>query len=59
MDWMKIIWAIAIGGLILLLWPQAKHMLKNSPKAGQGDWQAVILPLAAVVGFVVLLIMLV
>jgi hypothetical protein len=59
MDWMKIIWAIAIGGMILLLWPRAKHMIKHSPKAEKGDWQAVILPLAAVVGFVILLIMLV
>jgi hypothetical protein len=59
MDWMKLIWAIAIGGVILLLWPQAKQMFKHSPKAEKGDWQAVILPLAAVVGFVILLIMLV
>jgi hypothetical protein len=59
MDWTKIIMAIAIGGMILLLWPRAKQMMTESPKAEKGDWQAVILPLAAVVGFVILLIMMV
>jgi hypothetical protein len=59
MDWMKILWAVALGGMILLLWPQAKRMLKESPKAERGDWQAVVVPLALVVGFVVLLILLV
>lgn len=34
-------------------------MLTNSPKAEAGDWQAFILPLAGVVGFVALLIWLV
>lgn len=34
-------------------------MLKNSPKAEQGDWQAVLLPIVFVVGFVILLIMMV
>ena len=31
-------------------------MLTNSPKAESGDWQAVLLPLAAVVGFIALLV---
>ncbi|MCM8857671.1 MAG: hypothetical protein LC541_17830 [Candidatus Thiodiazotropha sp.] len=59
MDWSKIIWAVLLGAMILFLWPRAKHMLKNSPKAEQGDWQAVLLPIAFVVGFVILLIMMV
>jgi hypothetical protein len=59
MDWTKIVMAIAIGGMILLLWPRAKAMMTNSPKAEKGDWQAVVLPLAFVVGFVVLLILMV
>jgi len=59
MDWMKIVWAIAIGGMILLLWPNAKRMLKASPKADKGDWQAAFIPLALVVGFVALLILMV
>jgi hypothetical protein len=59
MDWLKIFSAILIVGWIIFIWPRAKYWLKNSPKAQKGDWQAAILPLAAVVGFVVLLIMLV
>ncbi|MES9816617.1 MAG: hypothetical protein ABW155_08195 [Candidatus Thiodiazotropha sp.] len=39
MDWTKIIWALLLGAMILFLWPRAKHMLKNSPKAQAGDWQ--------------------
>jgi hypothetical protein len=59
MDWSKIIWALLLGAMILFLWPRAKHMLKNSPKAQQRDWQAVLLPIAFVIGFVILLIMMV
>ncbi|MCU7844896.1 MAG: hypothetical protein KZQ93_13785 [Candidatus Thiodiazotropha sp. (ex Monitilora ramsayi)] len=59
MDWVKIFSAILIIGWIIFIWPRAKYWMKNSPKAEKGDWQAAILPLAAVVGFVVLLIMLV
>jgi hypothetical protein len=59
MDWLKIFSAVLIVGWIIYIWPRAKYWLKNSPKAQAGDWQAVVLPLAAVVGFVVLLIMLV
>lgn len=57
MDWMKIGWALALVAMLVFLLPRAKHMLKNSPKAGAGDWNAVLLPLALVVGFIVLLIM--
>jgi len=59
MDWTKIIWAIVILAMIFVVWPRAKQMMQDSPKAQAGDWQAVVLPLAAVVGFVILLIMLV
>lgn len=57
MDWMKIASALAIIAMLVFLLPRARHMLKNSPKAGAGDWNAVLLPLALVVGFVILLIM--
>lgn len=59
MDWTSIIWAVGIGGMIVLLWPNAMRMLKHSKKAEKGDWASVVVPLAFVVGFVVLLIMLV
>jgi hypothetical protein len=59
MDWMKIGWALALAAMLVFLIPRARHMLKNSPKAGEGDWGAVLVPLALIVGFVVLLIMVV
>jgi hypothetical protein len=55
--WLKIMSAVLILGWIVFMWPRAKYWLKNSPKAGEGDWRAVLLPLAAVILFVILLIM--
>jgi hypothetical protein len=34
-------------------------MMQESPKGSSEDWKAVILPLLAVVGFVILLVMMV
>lgn len=59
MDWLKISSVIFLVLLLVFLLPRAKHMLSNSPKAESGDWQAVLLPLAGVVGFIVLLVWLV
>lgn len=59
MDWMKIGSAILLGMLLILLFPQARHMLKHSPDAQPGDWRAFILPLLTVGGFVALLMWLV
>jgi hypothetical protein len=59
MDWMQIGWALLLGAMIVFIFPRAKQMMTNSPKAEPGDWQSVLLPIAAVIGFVILLIMLV
>ena len=56
MDWLKIGSALLLVAMMVYIWPSAKHMLSNSPDAEKGDWQAVILPILAVVGFVFLLI---
>ena len=52
---------IAAGAFMIMmlfyLWPAFKNWQENGPKAAKGDWQAAILPLAAVVGLVVLLVM--
>jgi hypothetical protein len=45
--------------LLFYLWPAFKAWQENGPKAQKGDWQAVVLPLAAVVGLVVILVMMV
>ncbi|HEB57904.1 MAG TPA: hypothetical protein ENJ01_01660 [Gammaproteobacteria bacterium] len=57
MDWMKIGSVILIGMMIVFLLPRARQMVKHSPKAGEGDWKAFLLPIGAVVLFVILLIM--
>jgi len=59
MDWMKIGSALLLVMMILFLWPRAKQMMSESRKAEPGEWQSVLLPILAVAGFVVLLIMLV
>ncbi|MBK1693551.1 hypothetical protein CKO09_02195 [Chromatium weissei] len=49
--------AFAMTLMLVYLWPAFKHWQQNSPKAQSGDWQAVLLPLGAVVLLVVFLIM--
>jgi hypothetical protein len=59
MDWMQIIWAVAIGAMIIMFLPRAKYMVENSPKGNMKDWMGFILPIFAIVLFVILLIALV
>lgn len=57
--WMKIAWAALLVMMLVFLFPRAKEWMEQGPKAQPGDWQAAILPLALVVGLVVLLVMMV
>lgn len=59
MDWMKILAAVAVVMMLVFIWPAYKRWSKESPKAEKGDWNAALLAIAAVAGFVGLLIMLV
>jgi uncharacterized membrane protein YphA (DoxX/SURF4 family) len=45
--------------LLFYLWPAFKNWQENGPKAQKGDWQAALLPLIAVVGVVVVLVLMV
>jgi len=56
---MKIGSAVLMLAMVFMIWPAVKHWGKNSPKGTGADWMAVVLPIAAVVGFVVLLVMMV
>lgn len=56
---LKILLAGIFVMLIWRMWPAAKHWMEHGPRAQKGDWNAVLVPLALVVGFVVLLIFLV
>jgi peptidoglycan/LPS O-acetylase OafA/YrhL len=55
--WMKIAWAAMLGMMLFFLYPRAREWLEKGPKAQSGDWQAALLPLVLVVGFVALLVM--
>ncbi|BAO44233.1 hypothetical protein [Thiolapillus brandeum] len=57
--WLQIGMAVTIVLMLVFMYPATKHWLKNSPKANKGDWPAVFVALALVVGFVLLLILLV
>lgn len=57
--WMKIVLAAVLGFMALRLWPSARHMLKHGPEGSSEDWRAALLPIAAVVGFILLLILMV
>ena len=59
MSWMAIGSALLMGMMLVFLWPRAKHMLENSRKAEPGEWAGVVIPLVAVLAFVLLLIQLV
>ena len=57
--WMKIGYAVLLGMMIMFIFPRAKHMLKESPKVSGNEWMGVLIPIIAVILFVVLLIKLV
>jgi len=54
--WMKVSYALILGMMLVFLWPRAKAMMSNSPKAEKGDWRSVAIPLLGVVLFVLFLI---
>ena len=56
MDWQKIMWALLLVAMIAVIFPRARSMMKNSPKAEKGDWQSFIIPLIAVAAFIFLLV---
>ena len=55
MDWMQIGAALLLVMMIVFLWPRAKAMMEQSAQETDRDWKGAIVPLAAVLGFVVLL----
>jgi len=59
MDWMQITSALFLGAMVIFLFPRVKHAVANSPKAEKGDWMSFLIPITAVIGFVILLIMMV
>ncbi len=54
--WMKIGYALALGAMVLMLFPRLKSIMKNTPKATGNDWISVLLPIVGVILFVLFLI---
>ncbi len=59
MDWIKIGSALFMLAMVIYLFPRAKHAVQNSPKGTLKDWMGYVVPLAAVVLFIIVLISLV
>ena len=57
MDWIKIGSAALMIGMLIFIYPRMRHAMKNAPKGTTQDWMGYVIPLVAVIGFVVLLIM--
>lgn len=55
--WMKIGSAMLLGMMLLMIWPRAKTMLKESPKGSSQEWKSALIPLLLVAGFIILLIL--
>lgn len=56
MDWMKITSALFLLAMIVFLFPRMRDAVKNSPKGSMNDWMGYLIPLVAVIGFIILLI---
>ena len=59
MDWIKIGSALFLVAMIIFLFPRAKHVIENTPKGSMKDWMGYIVPMVAVILFIILLIALV
>jgi len=55
MDWLKIGSAALLIGMLVFIYPRMRDAMKNSPKGTSEDWKGYLIPLLAVIGFVVFL----
>jgi flagellar biogenesis protein FliO len=58
-DWTRILQALFFVAMIAFVAPRAMRMVKNSPEGNAAQWMSALVPLGAVIAFVVLLIYLV
>ena len=59
MNWVSIGSAALMIAMLIFIFPRMRHAMKESPKGTSEDWKSFIVPLAAVIGFVVFLVMMV
>jgi len=53
--WLKIGSAILILAMVVIMWPQARAMMKDSPKGSSDDWRTFIYLVLGIGLFVFLL----
>ena len=56
MDWMTIGSVVLIAGMMVFIFPRMRHAVKTAPKGSMDDWMSFIIPMIAIVGFIILLI---
>ena len=56
-SFLKITLAAVFVMLLWRMWPAAKHWMENGPKGSNSDWMTFALIIAAIVGFVLLMVM--
>jgi hypothetical protein len=59
MDWIQITSALFLAAMLIFVFPRMMQAIKHSPKGNMQDWMGFIIPITAVVGFVILLILMV
>jgi hypothetical protein len=59
MDWIQIGSALMLAAMLFMIFPRAKAAIKKSPKGTNSDWMGFVVPMAAVILFIFLLITLV
>jgi len=48
--------AALIIGMMVFIFPRMREAVKNAPKGTMDDWMGFIIPIAAIIGFIILLI---
>jgi hypothetical protein len=59
MNWIQIGSALMLAAMLFMIFPRAKAAIKHSRKGTSSDWMGFIVPMAAVILFIFLLIQLV
>lgn len=59
MNWVTIGSAALMIAMLIFIFPSMRQAMKHSPKGTSEDWKSFVIPLVAVIAFVVFLIMMV
>jgi len=59
MNWVSIGSAALMIAMLIFIFPRMRQAMKESPKGSSEDWKSFMIPLVAVIAFVVFLIMMV